>query len=162
MDAIVRKAAFSRCRRYRYALWREWDPAGPRILFIGLNPATADAEKDDNTMRRCLHYARAWGFGSMAVGNLFAYRTTWPSELKQADDPVGRYNDRWLCKLVRQADMTLAMWGNDGAWLDRSAQLASALGDLHCFKVTARGQPHHTRGLRNGITPQPYTPEEAS
>jgi len=157
MDNIVRKAAFSRCKQYRYALWREWDPEKPRVLFIGLNPATADAQIDDNTMRRCMFYARDWGFGSMAVGSLFAWRTTWPSELKKAAEPVGRYNDRWLKKLAREADMTVAMWGNDGCYLDRATQIKNKLGGLHCFKVTSCGQPHHTRGLRNGLKPQPYT-----
>lgn len=156
MDRVDRNAAFSRCRRYRYALWREWDANRPRILFIGLNPATADAEQDDNTMRRCMHYARAWGFGSMAVGNLFAYRTTWPAALKQARDPVGKYNDRWLRKLSRDADMTLAMWGNDGDFLGRAGEVSRSLAGLYCFRVTARGQPHHTRGLPNGLRPQRY------
>lgn len=156
MTAIVRQAAFSRCGRYRYALWREWDASKPRVLFIGLNPATADAEKDDNTMRRCMHYARAWGFGGMAVGNLFAFRTTWPAQLKKAADPVGKYNDTWLGKLVRQADMTVAMWGNHGAYLSRSVKVRQRFGDLYCFKVTRQGEPHHTRGLPNGLQPVPY------
>jgi hypothetical protein len=156
MNEVVCRAAFSRCRRYRYALWREWDASKPRVLFIGLNPATADAEQDDNTMRRCQHYARAWGFGSMVVGNLFAYRTTWPRELKKAADPVGPYNDRWLRRLVREADLTVAMWGNDGNFLDRASRIKNRLPDLHCFKVTAQGAPHHTRGLRNGLQPVPF------
>ena len=98
MTEIKRRASFSRCGRYRYALWREWDASLPRVLFIGLNPATADAEKDDNTMKRCMHYAREWGFGSMAVANLFAWRTTWPTELKKrltllADTMIAGCND---------------------------------------------------------------------
>jgi len=160
MTQIKRKAAFSRCGRYRYALWRQWDAALPRVLFIGLNPATADAVKDDNTMRRCMHYARDWGFGSMAVANLFAWRTTWPSELKKADDPVGRYNDRWLRRLSREADLTVAMWGNDGEFLHRSREVKKRFPDLYCFRVTARGEPHHTRGLPNGLQPAIYRTQE--
>ena len=158
MDLIERKAAFSRCRDYRYALWRTWDASKPQVLFIGLNPATADASQDDNTMRRCMVYARDWGFGSMAVGNLFAFRTTWPSELKKARDPVGKTNDRWLRRLSKEAEMTVAMWGNDGSYLDRAAGFIKAYPDLHCFRVTAQGQPHHTRGLPNGLQPRPYKP----
>jgi len=156
MSEIIRRASFSRCGRYRYALWREWDPAFPQVLFIGLNPATADAEKDDNTMRRCMYYARDWGYGSMAVGNLFAFRTTWPAELKKAKDPVGKNNDRWLRKLTRESDMTVVMWGNDGGFLGRSSKVLTGIPDPYCFKVTSRGEPHHTRGLSNGIKPSPF------
>ena len=159
MVNVVRKAAFSRCGRYRYALWREWDPSKPRVLFIGLNPATADACKDDNTMRRCMHYARSWGFGSMAVGNLFAWRTTWPRELKKATDPVGRYNDRWLRRLSRQSALIVAMWGNHGSYLGRAAAIRKRYAGLHCLGVTSLGEPHHTRGLPNGLMPSAYTPE---
>ena len=107
-------------------------------------------------MRRCMVYAKDWGFGSMVVGNLFAYRTTWPEELKKTPGPVGRFNDKWLLKLARESDMTVAFWGNHGSYLDRSKALRSKLGNLHCFKITVQGQPHHTRGLPNGLMPQPY------
>jgi hypothetical protein len=157
MDNIIRKAAFSRCRSYRYALWREWDTSKPQVLFIGLNPATADAEKDDNTMRRCMVYARSWGYGSMVVANLFAFRTTWPVELKKASDPVGTNNDRWLRKLAKSAEMTVAVWGNDGSFLNRAEEIGKTLDNLYCFKITAQGQPHHTRGLPNGLQPQPFS-----
>lgn len=157
MGVILRKAAFSRCRKYRYALWREWDASKPQVLFIGLNPATADAEKDDNTMRRCMVYARSWGYGSMAVGNLFAFRSTWPGELKKASDPIGQGNDRWLRKLTQSAELMVAMWGNHGSFLNRSEEVGKSLDNLYCFKITAQGQPHHTRGLTNGLQPQLFS-----
>lgn len=155
MQEIRMKAAFSRCGRYRYALWREWDPALPQVLFIGLNPATADATKDDNTMRRCMYYAKRWGFGGMAVANLFAFRSTWPAELKKASDPVGPRNDIWLQKLSGQAAMTVAFWGNHGSFLGRSEKIRRKMNNLYCLKITAAGEPHHTRGLRNGLQPIP-------
>jgi hypothetical protein len=41
--AVERRSVLSKCRKYRYALWREIDPANPSYaLFIGLNPSTAD------------------------------------------------------------------------------------------------------------------------
>ena len=68
------KAQLSDCQKYRYALWRRWGE-GSQVVFVMLNPATADAAKDDPTIRRCIGFARAWEFGSLAVGNLFAFRT---------------------------------------------------------------------------------------
>src|SRR5271165_6802401 len=61
-----------------------------------LNPSKADEATDDPTIRRCIGFARSWGFGSLAVGNLFAYRATYPDELCASPDPVGSENDYWL------------------------------------------------------------------
>ena len=76
------KAEFSGCRQYRYAFWRKW-AEGPQVLFIMLNPSTADECVDDPTIRRCIRLAKGWGFGSLAVGNLFAFRTPSPMTLKR-------------------------------------------------------------------------------
>ena len=75
-------AVLSPCRQYRYALWRKWAD-GPQVLFVMLNPSTADESVDDPTIRRCISFAKAWGFGSLSVGNLFAFnrmkvRVLWP------------------------------------------------------------------------------------
>lgn len=86
-------ANFSRCRRFRYALWREWDATLPAVMLIGLNPSTADANHNDPTIRRCIGFARDWGFGGVRVLNLFAFRATYPDDLKAAADPVGPRND---------------------------------------------------------------------
>lgn len=154
--SVKREAVISQCGKYRYALWRKWDDSRPEVLFIGLNPATADDKQDDNTMRRCMAYATSWGFGGMAVANLFAYRTTYPALLKKAADPVSPENDNWLRRLSAQAGMTVAIWGNHGSFLDRAERIKTELTGLYCLKVTSRGQPHHTRGLPNGLRPVPY------
>ena len=90
---IVQSADFSACGTYRYALRRIWLPAAPQVLFIGLNPSTADEKSDDPTIRRCLGFARSWGYGGLIVANLFAYRATAPSALREARDPIGPLND---------------------------------------------------------------------
>ena len=80
-------AVFSPCERYRYKLWRVWDPARPLgcVMFLMLNPSTATDTEDDPTIRRCIGYARSWGYGGLYVGNLFAYRATDPADLRRAD-----------------------------------------------------------------------------
>lgn len=145
-------AVFSRCRAYRYALWREWDPAGPTVLFIGLNPSTADHRRDDPTIRRCIGFAQAWGFGRLAVGNIFAYRTPHPALLKRAASPVGRANDRWLRRLADEADLVVAAWGVHGAHRDRAAAVLRYLPRPRCLGTTKDGAPRHPLYLPRAAT----------
>jgi hypothetical protein len=140
---MFRSASFSRDGRYRYALRRVWDPSRPAVLFIGLNPSTADHRVDDPTIRRCIRFAADWGFGRLLVGNLFAFRTPSPRVLRDATDPFGPRNDRWLRRLARDADVIVAAWGNDGSYLGRDREILALLGSVHCLGITRRGQPKH-------------------
>lgn len=149
-------AELSNCRSYRYALWRTWDDAKSKVLFIGLNPSTADEVEDDRTIKSCITYAKQWGYGGIIMGNLFAYRATSPEDMKQAKDPIGPENDNWLQKLGRESEMVVAMWGNGGSFLNRHIEVAKLFPNLMCFRITGEGQPHHTRGLPNGIKPIQY------
>src|SRR4029078_1544091 len=92
-------AIFSRCRQYRYVLRRAWRNDLPEVLFIALNPSTADEASDDATVRRCIGFARDWGFGALAIANLFAFRSSNPLSLRCATDPIGPRNDWWLSRL---------------------------------------------------------------
>ncbi|MEK6791851.1 MAG: DUF1643 domain-containing protein, partial [Deltaproteobacteria bacterium] len=74
-------AVMSVCRLYRYALWRTWDESQDKVMFIGLNPSTADATNDDRTISRCRSYAEQWRYGGIIMGNLFAFRTSSPAEM---------------------------------------------------------------------------------
>ncbi len=89
-------ADFDGTGAYRYSLWREWDSRRPIVAFVMLNPSTADAAKDDPTIRRCASFARSWGYGSLEVVNLFAYRASEPKRLRQTPDPIGPANDDYL------------------------------------------------------------------
>ncbi len=90
-DAMTRNAHLSICRRYRYALLRRWGE-GKNAMFIGLNPSTADETADDPTIRRCVSFAKAWGFGGLCMANLFAYRATNPADMLMQADPIGPDN----------------------------------------------------------------------
>lgn len=150
-----RGAAFSRCGRYRYAVWRTWNPDKPRVLFIGLNPSTADARRDDPTLVRCMGFARDWGYGGVVTANLFAWRATDPRNLRQATEPVGPGNDRWLRRLVDASTLTVAAWGNHGAWRERADRIRSRFPALYCLRLTAAGEPAHPLYLPKHLTPFP-------
>ncbi len=157
MQYISQKARFSRCRRYRYSLERRWKSGSGKVLFIGLNPSTADHHQDDPTIRRCVRFARDWGFAAMEVVNLFAYRATYPADLKAAADPVGPANDRWINRCHQQADLTVACWGNDGAFLDRASKIRQKLDDLHCLQMNRSAEPAHPLYMRAELRPRPLT-----
>ncbi|KPF78372.1 hypothetical protein IP83_18385 [Novosphingobium sp. AAP93] len=139
---MLTDATISSCGRYRYSLSRKWDDA-PTVLFVMLNPSTADATKDDRTIGRCISFAKSWGFGSLIVGNLFAFRTPSPAELMEAKEPVGPENDHWLERLSKEASLTVAAWGNTGSYLGRAGEVAPRLNNPHYLKLTGAGQPSH-------------------
>jgi hypothetical protein len=152
MDAA---AAFSLCGRYRYALWRRWDD-GPTALFVMLNPSTASATANDPTIRRCIGFARAWGYAGLAVGNLFAWRTPSPDKLKRARSPIGRDNDAWLSSLQEEAGLTVAAWGHHGVLRQRDAFVRNLLVEPHVLGLTRNHAPRHPLYMRADTQPQPW------
>lgn len=108
-----------------------------------LNPSTADETEDDPTIGRCISFAKSWGFGSLAVGNLFAFRTPSPALLMEAENPIGDDNDRWLSELSKVADLTVAAWGNSGKYKGRGLEVRARLFNPHFLRLTQLGEPSH-------------------
>ena len=156
MQYVSQNARFSRCRQYRYTLERSWDSGSGTVLFIGLNPSTADHRQDDPTIRRCVQFARDWGFQSLIVANLFAFRATYPEDLKRAEDPVGRFNNKWIRHSYKQAELCIACWGNHGEHQGRAQQLCRQLPELHYLKMNRSQQPAHPLYLRATTLPQAW------
>jgi hypothetical protein len=140
-------AVFSADRVFRYTLTRTWDPDGPVVNFLMLNPSTADAFALDPTNRRCVGFAQAWGFGRLVTTNIFALRSTDPKVLRSVADPIGDLNDATILNAARSADLVVVAWGNHGAFLDRGAQVAGILHaeglTLHHLRLTGVGHPGH-------------------
>jgi hypothetical protein len=150
-------ARFSRCKRYRYVLWRRWDAERPLVMMIGLNPSTADASNDDPTIRRCIGFAHDWGAGGLVMTNLFAFRATYPAHLKLAADPVGPRNDWWIRRMAGLCPTIVAVWGNDGTFLGRSAALRKRLaGRLQVIRLNQSGEPAHPLYLPRHLHPRPW------
>jgi hypothetical protein len=126
------------------------------IGFCMLNPSTADAARDDPTIRRCIGFARSWGYAGVEVVNLFALRATDPRELWRVRDPVGPDNDRALKDATRRiAGMVLA-WGAHGALLDRDRDVLRLLSPrtrLLALGWTVRRRPRHPLYLRRDVSP---------
>ena len=145
--ATTLAAAFSPCGRYRWWLERLWQPAAPRLIFIGLNPSRAGGQRDDPTLLRLVGFAQRWGFGSLEVLNLFARISPSPAVLRRATDPVGADTDAWIQRrLAAQPEATLWLgWGNQGSWRGRDQEVLALLQGhgLWALGLTAAGQPRH-------------------
>lgn len=142
---VTRGATFSRDERYRYTLRRAWG-SGPFVAFIGLNPSTADATEDDPTIRRCVRFARDWGYDGLVMLNLFAYRATDPKALLTAEDPVGPGNDQVLAAICEQAALIVEAWGCFRLGIERARtdEVRYALGRDSCvLGRTKDGHPRH-------------------
>lgn len=112
-DGELAAAVFSPDRAYRYLLRRTWEPGTESMLFLMLNPSTADAQTDDQTIRRCAHYAHRQGFGGVSVANLCALRSTDPKALIDHPDPIGPLNWQILTTLAMRdpGRKVIAAWG---------------------------------------------------
>ena len=149
-------ADFSPCRKYRYTLWRVWDESKPLVMFLGLNPSTADEIKNDPTVTRCINYAKSWNYGGMYMMNIFAFRTTYPIELKKALEPIGKENNYWIEKISKNVDKCIGAWGNDGLFLNRSDYIKQNVNNLYCLKINHSGEPSHPLYLKSTLKPIKY------
>ncbi len=156
-NLIYSDAKFSKDRIYRYALWRVWDNSLPKLLFIGLNPSTADEINDDPTMRRCIRFSKDLGYGGFIMGNIFAYRSTDPKKLREIKNPIGSRNNFWLKKLHKEAGNTIAAWGTHGEYLNRGDDVVKLLGSLDCLRITKEGFPSHPLYLPSNLKPIKYS-----
>lgn len=107
---MIRSAIISDCGTYRYRLERKFGD-GPTMMFIMVNPSVADAEVDDQTIKKCVGFAERAGYGRIIVGNKFAFRATEITDLRGVADPVGPDNDRHLDAMISEADRVVVGWG---------------------------------------------------
>lgn len=157
-------ALFSPGRRFRYRLWRVWDRDKDTVLFVMLNPSTADEDTLDPTCTRCRAYAERWGYGKLYVGNIFAYRATDPDDLPDATlRGSSVYNDIHLLQMAERADLIVCAWGANGELEDRGREVAQLLDDeghtLWHLGLTLDGQPKHPLYLPGERNPEPFHPE---
>lgn len=156
---MERTAVISECGMYRYKLGRCWDHALPGVCFVMLNPSTADASIDDPTIRRCIGFAKAWGYGALEVVNLYTYRATAPSELKKALAPNGPDSGTHLQATAAGAKLLVAAWGNHGTQERAAAvmEVLQAVGrEVHCLGQTKTGAPRHPLYVRADTLPVTY------
>lgn len=153
---MEKKAIISKDKIYRYKLSRTWDSTKPTILFIGLNPSIANENVDDPTITRCINFAKDWGYGTLLMANLFAFRSTYPKNIYLIDDPIGKDNDHYLLECVIQSDLIVACWGNNGTYMNREKVITELVPNLYCLQKNKNGTPHHPLRPPRNIHPVPF------
>lgn len=149
-------AEFSPCGQWRYGLWRRWVHGGRcnMVAFVGLNPSTADESVDDPTVRRCIQFAKDWGYHGMYMLNAYAFRATDPKDMQAAADPVGPDNDEKLWYYTRFVTLIVVAWGvhcDD----ERELQVLRTLNrPVMCLGTTKGGKPKHPLYLARSTKPQ--------
>lgn len=180
-----RQTILSPCRKYRYTLWREWQGSldmlasnalltalneDKFLMVIGLNPSTADETKDDPTIRKCIGFAKRWGYGALCMTNLFAWRDTKPENMLNAADPIGPLNDRYLFGAATRAGMILAAWGKKGNHMHRASFVGNCINGmvrpdglpmLHCLRANGDGSPEHPLYVPYETTPMAWPVQDA-
>ncbi len=111
-------AIISNCNKYRYKLTRTWNEDKGKVLFIMLNPSTADEKTDDLTTRRCINFAKKWGYGGIMIGNIYPFRAKRPKDLRKwlkaydGERPEAyEHNIPHIGAMADEADITVCAWG---------------------------------------------------
>lgn len=161
-------AVFSPCWTWRYRLTRRVAFGPPTVantvLFIGLNPSTADESNNDPTVTRMMGFARSWGYVRLIVCNIFAFRATDPDEMKRAANPIGEQrgrlnvNDEAIKTAADESALVVCAWGNHGAFLQRGDWVTKILQwnpsrSLKCLGTNKDGSPKHPLYIRANATP---------
>jgi len=157
---VKRSARLSPDGVYRYTLNRRWDLSRGWVVWVMLNPSTADGLMDDATIRRCLGFTRSWGYGALRVVNLYALRSTEPDALWSHPDPVGPDNDLHLMRTAATAARwdfpMIAAWGAFPRADDRVERVLRVKGmdRLSVLKRLKGDRPGHPLYLKGDLSPE--------
>jgi len=151
-------AIFDISMKYRFALWRmlktKSEAPNPKLMtWIGLNPSTADHKRLDPTTRRCIKYAKEWGYDGYVMLNAFSVRSTEPSGIRTfVPNTIREINDYIIKTTVRKSSLIIACWGNHATYENRSKELKEVIlanYSLWCISVNKSGEPKHPLYTKN-------------
>lgn len=154
---MKRSALLSDCGLYRYSLDRVWGGQPEhRVVWLMLNPSTADAEVDDPTIRKCVGFSQRWGYDALRVVNLFAYRATNPADLigslEAGIDLYTKESDAVLTSLTEAEDVVVGWGANASRWGERVRAVTGLIrtASTTCLGLTSGGHPRHPLMLPYG------------
>lgn len=149
-------ATFSSDKTRRTFLWRSWE-VGPRVMFICLNPSTADGKKDDQSTRKMRGFAERIGCGSFMLYNIFDFKATNPRMLYKMtlEQLCSPNNFAMIRAAARDVRYVICAWGTHGKLHGQGEAMLEFLRtrdvkNLYALKMNADGTPAHVLML-------PYT-----
>lgn len=152
-------AGISSCKKYRWWLWRRWSDL-PLVIWIMMNPSTADHTKNDPTIFKIIRYSTRWGYGAALILNVYAYRTSRQENLPQSmREALGRSNRWWIrtiMKFAKQKNLKIiCAWGakHHSAGMLVRYQAARLRVKLHCLELSLEGEPKHPLYLKESLDP---------
>lgn len=160
-DCVVSEAGISSCKKYRWWLHRVWDPSLPLVIWVMLNPSTADHRKNDPTIMKVMRYSKRWGYGGILVLNIYAYRTSRPENLPDDENlRVGYRNDSFIRSMFQYAKAegiaVVCAWG--AKHRERGCRVRRMAADLGLpllgLEVALNGEPKHPRFLSETLCPR--------
>ncbi|QBR40570.1 DUF1643 domain-containing protein [Kerstersia gyiorum] len=157
-------AVISNCGTYRYSLSRLGTGNAVHqtpLLFLMLNPSTADASDDDPTIGRCRSFAQGFGYDGLVVGNLYALRFPSSAALWLHGDPIGPENNAYLAAMADEYKNVICAWGA-AANRNRAQEVADiflrAGAKLWCLGTTKSGAPLHPLYVKGSQPLVEWTP----
>lgn len=156
--AIGSDAIFSECRKYRYALWRVWDLNKPKLMFIGLNPSTANESKNDNTITKVIKIAKGNGYGGVYMTNLFGIVSSKPEVLESNGLDLQGDNNDWLITISGICKDIVFAWGNFKQAINRSKEVAAMFENSLCIQQNKNGSPKHPLYCKDDSILVPFVP----
>ena len=151
MVRMKKDAKIDETGKYRYMLIRQWNEKKDFVNFVLFNPSTADDKDDDPTITTCISFAKKLGYGGLYITNLFAYRTSFPKELKDSTEPEGENNDYYIKKYAKLSKDIIVAWGNHGSFKNKDIHIIDMLSEintLYCLGLTKKRNPRHPLYLK--------------
>lgn len=157
----VSEASISSDKKYRWWLFRQWSYHKPLIIWVMMNPSTADHTKNDPTIMKIMRYSQRWGYGAVLVLNLYAYRASRPENMPADEqERVGHRNDWWIKTVfhhaVERQVPVICAWG--AKHKERGCEVRRIAADLGLpllgLEVALNGEPKHPRFLSETLDPR--------
>ena len=166
MKQLHKTAVISKCEKYRYKLTRTWDEDKGKVLFIMLNPSTANHIENDLTTIRCINFAEKWGYGGIMIGNIYPFRAKRPKDLRkwlnEGHDydfwKTGYDNEKYVKEMAKRTDLIVCAWGCNFPYMPNWVSNIDSKMGLHYLELCKDGiTPKHPLGnLSKDLVPKQY------
>jgi hypothetical protein len=147
MKIIESTAEFNAERTARFSLWRIWDRSKPLVMFIGLNPSTANETDNDPTIKRVIAIAAHNGYGGICMANCWSFISTNPDDLIPF---AVNLHDTWredivLKQLAAKCQDVVFAWGNFKIVKEtgRDKEIMQMFPRAYALHINKNGSPKH-------------------